>query len=80
MKNNKKDKDELNESHLKQIIRRKMIQRDHGDNTLYKRNKKWLNLLNGIIHKNKFGNTILFTYLCIVKQLNNNNYETISIT
>ena len=41
-KKNKQNPDELNERHLKQIIRRKMIQRDHGDNTLYKRNKKWL--------------------------------------
>jgi hypothetical protein len=41
-----KPDDELNPRHVKQIIRRKMLQKNHGDNTQYKRDKKWLKNIN----------------------------------
>jgi hypothetical protein len=44
MKKNKKDKDidGYNERHLAALIRRKMIQKDHGDKSKYnKRDKSW---------------------------------------
>ena len=44
MKKNKKDKDidGYNERHLAALIRRKMIQKDHGDKSKYnKKDKSW---------------------------------------
>lgn len=40
MKQKKKERRSNEEGHLAQLIRRKMIQKNHGNNKLYKRNKK----------------------------------------
>lgn len=39
----KKERRPKEEGHLAQLIRRKMIQKNHGNNKIYKRNKKYFN-------------------------------------